>query len=209
MSDPERFVAYYRMPAIGVTLSTTSLAHQRQAITTFLEAPDRVLVGEFTEIMAPSFEGEIPPAFQLALDCCCSLEACILTAVGVSVMGAAEQALAKQRGVAIHFLDNRAGAGPPIVQARAEETIEAPYLDLKPRDRHPVPMRERTPAGNRAKADQFAEAILPIIEQIQASGATTLTDIARELNARQVRTARGRRWYPMTVRNILQRNREL
>lgn len=209
MSDPERFVAYYRMPAIGVTLSTTSLAHQRQAITTFLEAPDRVLVGEFTEIMAPSFEGEIPPAFQLALDCCCSLEACILTAIGESVMGPAEQALAKQRGVAIHFLGSRADASPPVVRAGAEETIEAPYLDLKPKVRRPVPMRERTPAGNRAKADQFAEAILPIIEQIQASGATTLTDIARELNARQVRTARGRRWYPMTVRNILQRNREL
>lgn len=207
MSDPERYVAYYRMPAIGVTPSGISLARQRHAITTFLEAANRVLVGEFTDVMAPSFEGEIPPAFQLALDCSLTLDASLLASLGDPALGSAEQELARRREVSIRRLDVSHVADETDSHAETTEPADAPYLDLKSMARPPVPLRERTLAENRAKADQFAQAILPIIEQIRATGATTLTDIARELNARQVRTARGRRWYPMTVRNILQRNK--
>jgi len=46
-------------------------------------------------------------------------------------------------------------------------------------------------ASNRAAADNFAANILPLIRQIQASGATTTRAIAGALNARGVRTARG------------------
>ncbi len=46
-------------------------------------------------------------------------------------------------------------------------------------------------ASNRAAADTFAANVLPIIRQIQATGATTTRAIAEALNARGIRTARG------------------
>jgi len=54
-------------------------------------------------------------------------------------------------------------------------------------------------------ADQFASNVRPVIEQIKATGAVSLRDIARELNARGVRTARDTTWAATTVRNVLHR----
>ena len=56
-----------------------------------------------------------------------------------------------------------------------------------------------------AQADRFAANVRPIIEDARKAGAATLQDLADALNARGVRTARGGRWHPMTVRAILQR----
>jgi DNA invertase Pin-like site-specific DNA recombinase len=60
-------------------------------------------------------------------------------------------------------------------------------------------------AANRAGADQFARNVLPIVREIEASGKTTLRDIAAALNARGVHTARGGSWHSTTVRNLLLR----
>src|SRR5271156_1038796 len=57
--------------------------------------------------------------------------------------------------------------------------------------------------ANRAAADMFAANVLPVVQQIQASGATTLRAIAESLNARGIRTARGGQWHAMTVQNLL------
>jgi len=43
------------------------------------------------------------------------------------------------------------------------------------------------------------------VREIQASGLTTLREIAAALNARGVRTARGGQWHSTTVRNLLLR----
>lgn len=60
-------------------------------------------------------------------------------------------------------------------------------------------------ATNKASADAFGANILPVIERIEATGATTLAAIAEALNARGIRTARGGDWHASTVRNILAR----
>ena len=60
-------------------------------------------------------------------------------------------------------------------------------------------------AMNRAAADAFAANVLPIVRQIQASGATTTRAIAAALNARGIRTVRGGAWHDSTVRNLLAR----
>jgi DNA invertase Pin-like site-specific DNA recombinase len=60
-------------------------------------------------------------------------------------------------------------------------------------------------ATNRKAADAFASNVLPIVRQIQAAGATTHRAIARALNDRGVRTARGGDWHDSTVRNLLAR----
>ena len=60
--------------------------------------------------------------------------------------------------------------------------------------------------GNRTAADAFAANVLPIVRQVQASGATTGRAIAEALNARGIRTARGGAWHDSTVRNLLARD---
>ena len=47
--------------------------------------------------------------------------------------------------------------------------------------------------------------MLPLIREVQASGARTLAEITAALNARGVETARGGSWAAMTVKRILDR----
>jgi DNA invertase Pin-like site-specific DNA recombinase len=56
-----------------------------------------------------------------------------------------------------------------------------------------------------AEANRFAASVLPGIEQLQRAGITSLRGIARALNARGVRTARGGTWQVSNVRNLLAR----
>jgi DNA invertase Pin-like site-specific DNA recombinase len=65
--------------------------------------------------------------------------------------------------------------------------------------------RELGHAANKAAADAFAANVLPVVRQMQASGAVSLQAIADALNARGIRTARGGAWHNSTVRNLLQR----
>ncbi|UTW51467.1 recombinase family protein [bacterium SCSIO 12827] len=56
------------------------------------------------------------------------------------------------------------------------------------------------------RADQFAANVLPVIRDIQATGAVTYTAIADALNMRGIATARGGEWYPSTVRKLMMRS---
>jgi len=60
-------------------------------------------------------------------------------------------------------------------------------------------------AANIGRADAYASLVLPTIHAIQASGVTTLRDIAETLNAKGVATMRGGKWYASTVANVLAR----
>jgi DNA invertase Pin-like site-specific DNA recombinase len=59
--------------------------------------------------------------------------------------------------------------------------------------------------ANREAADRFAANVLPVIRDIQNSGATSLRAVAAALTARGVRTARGGTWTPVHVNAILRR----
>src|SRR4030081_1502512 len=60
-----------------------------------------------------------------------------------------------------------------------------------------------------AAADQFASGLLPVIDAIRRTGATTLEAITRALNDRGIRPARGTRWYASSVANLLSRANKL
>ena len=59
--------------------------------------------------------------------------------------------------------------------------------------------------SNVTTADRFAANVVPVIRDFERAGVITLQGIADALNARGIRTARGRRWYATTVRNVLDR----
>jgi hypothetical protein len=56
-----------------------------------------------------------------------------------------------------------------------------------------------------AEAQTFAGNVLPIIDSIRVTGVVDLRGIARALNSRGVRTARGGRWHVSNVKNIIDR----
>jgi DNA invertase Pin-like site-specific DNA recombinase len=55
-------------------------------------------------------------------------------------------------------------------------------------------------------ADAFAEQLVPVVRAIQAEGATTLRAMAEALNRRAIKSARGGRWHPAAVSNLLVRS---
>jgi hypothetical protein len=60
---------------------------------------------------------------------------------------------------------------------------------------------------NRIKADHFAANVLPVVRELQANGLTSYRAIARELERRGIKTARGGDWSPVQVVNILKRTK--
>jgi hypothetical protein len=64
---------------------------------------------------------------------------------------------------------------------------------------------KRSLAARNAAADAFAANIRPIIKEIQASGVSSLRGVAKALNARGIRTARGGEWTGVQVNNVLER----
>jgi len=86
---------------------------------------------------------------------------------------------AKARGVAL-------GASNPVIR----EALEGG--------------KDRSIQTRKTKADTHAANVLPLIQTIQARGAS-LRQIATELNERGIKTSRGGGWHAMTVRNVLER----
>ncbi len=60
-----------------------------------------------------------------------------------------------------------------------------------------------------AEADRFAANVLPIIDSIRTSGATSLAAIAEALNNRGIRSARGGQWHVSTIQNLLVRTESI
>jgi len=72
--------------------------------------------------------------------------------------------------------------------------------------RSPQPLQPRSEAICRqAKARSRASDLAPVIEEQWASGAVSLRQIAVGLNARGIRTARGREWGAIQVQRVMER----
>jgi DNA invertase Pin-like site-specific DNA recombinase len=59
-------------------------------------------------------------------------------------------------------------------------------------------------ATRQAKARSRASDLAPVIEELKASGAVSLRQIAAGLNARGIRTARGSEWSAMQVQRVIE-----
>jgi DNA invertase Pin-like site-specific DNA recombinase len=66
--------------------------------------------------------------------------------------------------------------------------------------------QRRAVEARKAKADQGAANILPVIEEVRRQGAGSLRQIADALNARGLRTPSGAEWSAMAVKRVLDRD---
>ena len=65
--------------------------------------------------------------------------------------------------------------------------------------------RQKAAAEIVDRADQRAANVIPIMRQIQRSGATSLRQIAEALNARGISAPRGGQWHATSIRNVMAR----
>jgi DNA invertase Pin-like site-specific DNA recombinase len=65
--------------------------------------------------------------------------------------------------------------------------------------------QQRGAAANRRAAERRAADLLESVREIRAAGASTAADIARALNDRGIRTARGEQWNSGNIRRLLRR----
>jgi DNA invertase Pin-like site-specific DNA recombinase len=64
---------------------------------------------------------------------------------------------------------------------------------------------ERLAPAYQAQAVERAQALMPVVAEVRAEGASSLREIAAGLNARGVTTAKGRLWSAMQVKRMLER----
>ena len=81
-------------------------------------------------------------------------------------------------------------------------------LALPQRRRDVAQVVAKATSARISQADRHAANVLPIIDAIKSTGAS-LRDIAKALNERGIKTARGGIWYATTVANVLNRRERI
>lgn len=218
------FVAYFRVSTDRQGQSGLGLEAQRKAVMDHMNGGDWKLVAEFTEV--ESGKKNDRPKLAEALDACRRQKAKLVVAK--------LDRLSRNAGFLLRLRDSKVdfkavdmpeadrftvGIMALVAEREAEMTSKRTREALaaaKARGKKlgwsmPERQREQLKASrqgvksNIAHADLFAQNTLPIIHEIQAAGITTLKGVAEALNARGVHTARGKKWFPATVKNILSR----
>ena len=216
-----KFVAYYRVSTDKQGRSGLGLDAQREAVMNYLNGGSWDLVGEFTEV--ESGRRKDRPQLLKALEDARKAKATLIIAkldrLARNVHFISGLLEAKVNFVAADMPEaDRTFLQMVSVFAEWEarkisERTKAALAAAKARGRKlgwSMPSRrkeqpvaaEKGAAANAARADQFAENVLPVIRSIRAAGASTFAEVAVALNNRGIRTARGGQWYATTVRNI-------
>ncbi len=215
-------VAYLRVSTSRQGRSGLGIEAQREAIARFSEAEGYIIEAEHIEVQTGTGADALDrrPQLKAALARAKRLKCAVVVAKldRLSRDVAFISGLMAQR---VNFIVAELGAGVDpfmlhiyaavaekeraIISARTKEALGA----LKERgaqlgNRTNLPVAAAKGAVvNRTRAEAFAANVLPVVRQIQASGARTLAEVAEVLNSRGIATARGGAWHAMTVRNLL------
>jgi DNA invertase Pin-like site-specific DNA recombinase len=197
MSKP--LVAYFRVRTREQGRSGLGIDAQCAAVVRFVAAEDYEVVDEFVEIETGKGADAIERRPQLAV-ALAEARRHGKCAVAVSKL----DRLSRD----VHFISGLMAHRVPFVVAELGADVEPFMLHLHAAlaERERKVISERTIAANHAAgADAFADSVAPAIREAQAAGAKTLRQIAAALNGRGIGTARGGKWAPQAVANVLRR----
>ena len=212
-----RFISYLRVSTKAQHASGLGVAAQRQAVEDYLNGGSWKLLEEFVEVETGKRSDR--PELARALAACRKRKATLVIA--------RLDRLSRN----VHFISGLMQSGVPflvcdrpnakpfelhIFAALAEEETRAISARTKAalqaakargvRLGNPKNLDEAARLGsavNQGRARQWAENMMPVIAQIQATGITTLEGIAKELNARNMKTSRGGEWHRTSVMRVL------
>jgi DNA invertase Pin-like site-specific DNA recombinase len=218
-------VAYYRVSTAEQGRSGLGLEAQRDAVLRFAAAEGYAVVAEFTEIETGKGADALDRRPQLAA----ALAEARTHGKGTPVAVSKLDRLSRD----VHFISGLMAQRVPFLVAELGADTDAfvlhLYAALAEKERRLI--SERTKAGLRAAkargvrlgnprlaevhaihnartaadAATFAKSIAPHIRQAQREGAGSLRQIAAALNAKGVTTARGGRWQPQQIANVMGR----
>jgi DNA invertase Pin-like site-specific DNA recombinase len=213
-----KWVSYLRVSTDRQVRSGLGLEAQREAVANYLDGGQWTLAAEYVQV--ESGKRSDRPQLVAALAACKKLKAKLVVAKldrlsrnlaflaklidsGVTFVAADMPHANKMtlQVLAVFAEDER-----EAISARTKAALQAAKArGVKLGGPKLAEARRSGWASNKAIADKFAANTKPIIEQMKASGVTSLRAIARALNARGVATARGGQWTPVQVSNVLRR----
>jgi DNA invertase Pin-like site-specific DNA recombinase len=214
-----RFVAYYRVSTQSQGRSGLGLAAQQKAVRDFLDGGHWKLIAEFTEVESGKrFDRpKLAEAMRVAKRHKATLVIAKLDRLARSVafisdimegdveFVAVDMPMANR--LTVHILAAVAEHEREMISQRTKSALAAAKARgtlLGNRTNLEVAQLKSRAARSNASA-QFVQNVIPVIGQIQATGLTSLRDIAGALNARGVRSARGGEWQPTQVKRVLVR----
>lgn len=219
MVSEGRFVAYYRVSTQSQGRSGLGLAAQQKAVRDFLDGGHWKLIAEFTEVESGKrFDRpKLAEAMRVAKRHKATLVIAKLDRLARSVafisdimegdveFVAVDMPMANR--LTVHILAAVAEHEREMISQRTKSALAAAKARgtlLGNRTNLEVAQLKSRAARSNASA-QFVQNVIPVIGQIQATGLTSLRDIAGALNARGVRSARGGEWQPTQVKRVLVR----
>lgn len=217
------YVSYFRVSTARQGRSGLGLEAQRAAVLGFINGNRAKVIAEFTEV--ESGKRNDRPELEKALHRCkvtgatlviakldrLSRNAAFLLTLRDSGAEFVAADMPDANNLTVGIMALMAQHEREMISKRTKEALAAakargtklgnPHGAAHLRDRG---NREAVEAV-KAKADERAMDVLPVIEEIRAEGHTSLGAIAEQLNARQVLTPRGGKWHRMTVKRTLER----
>ncbi|CCG43194.1 recombinase family protein [Magnetospirillum molischianum] len=212
------FVAYYRVSTDRQGRSGLGLDAQRAAVTTYIAGRGE-LAADFTEIESGSKidRPQLAAALEMASRKRAVLVIARLDRLARNVAFIAGLMDSRVEFVAcdmphasrltLHILAAVAEHEREMISQRTKAALaEAKRRGVRLGNPDGREARVLAAVANRTEAVRRAVIVLPVIESLQAQG-LGLRAIARELERRGIKTARGGRWAAATVRAILARRR--
>ena len=215
----QNFVAYYRVSTEKQGRSGLGLDAQRQAVAAFLSNKGK-LAQEFTEV--ESGRKSDRPQLQAALFLCRRQKATLVIArLDRLARNVAFIANLMESGVefvavdmphanrlTLHILAAVAEHEREMISKRTKDALAAAKVrGIRLGNPSPAFALERARAVVIEGAQLFTATHAPLIRELRTGG-LTLRAIARELDRRNIPTARGGRWQAVQVRNIIARDQK-
>jgi DNA invertase Pin-like site-specific DNA recombinase len=214
-----RWVSYLSVSTAQQGKSGLGLEAQRQAVEAYLNGGHWTLAAEFVEVESGKRSNN-RPQLAAALAACKKLKAKLAVAkLDRLARNVAFISKVMESGVEFVAADMPTANKLTLHVMAAFAEYERDAISTRTRDALAAAKARGVKLGgpkqaeaaligarkNATNADQFAANVRPVIEQIRASGITSLRAVAKALNARGVATARGGAWTAVQVTNVLRR----
>lgn len=209
----KKFVAYYRVSTARQGESGLGLEAQQSSVASYLANVESELVGEYVEV--ESGKKSQRPQLEAAIAQCKKEKATLLIAkldrlarnvhFISGLMNGSMDFLALDmphaNRLTIHIMAAVAEEESSQIAARTKAALQAAKARGVVLGKHSKVLA----AENRKAAQERDKKVLPVIEKLQSEGVKTLTALAHALNAEGYTTAQGKKWYPVSVKRVLER----
>jgi DNA invertase Pin-like site-specific DNA recombinase len=225
-----KVIAYYRVSTAAQGRSGLGLEAQRSAVARFAESERLEIAGEFVEVETGKGSDALDRRPQLSA---AMAQAALLGCpVIVAKLDRLSRDVAFISGLMakrvafvvaelgsdvdpfmLHLYAALAEKERRVISERTKAALAAAKArGVKLGNPNGATALQRAGKGNRAAvgalkdaANRHAADLAPVIAHLRAEGLTSLPQLASALNERQMRTPRGGKWHPSSVRNLLAR----